>query len=110
MRKKFNVTGVCNPKLHYMVNIDKNLQQMKDMIEEGDYFVINRARQYGKTTTLCMLDNFLCGEYLVVHLDFQMLGDEDFASETAFVTVFMRELLDNARDDIPEKILEKLEF
>ena len=29
------------------------------MIEQGDYFVINRPRQYGKTTTIYMLNRLL---------------------------------------------------
>lgn len=57
MAKSFNVTGACNPELHYMVNIDDRLQIIKRMIDRGNYFTINRARQYGKTTTLGALGN-----------------------------------------------------
>ena len=52
MKRIFNTSGDCKPDLHYMVNIDRKLQQIKLMIDRGDYFTINRARQYGKTTTL----------------------------------------------------------
>ncbi len=31
--------------MHYMVNIDSKLEQIKQYIEHGDYFVINRPRQ-----------------------------------------------------------------
>ena len=52
-QKKFNVTGICIPRFHYMVDItDKIDEIIRDYIECDEYFVINRARQYGKSTTL----------------------------------------------------------
>lgn len=51
MSKTFNVNGICYPNEHYMVNIDSKLAQIKQLVDEKKYFVINRARQYGKTTT-----------------------------------------------------------
>lgn len=51
MPKKFNITGDCKPSLHYMVDLTSRLAQIKALIDDGQYFVINRARQYGKTTT-----------------------------------------------------------
>ena len=47
MKRYFNVTGACNPKRHYMVNIQKSLEEIKKMVDRGEYFTINRARQYG---------------------------------------------------------------
>ena len=70
MAKIFNVSGDCKPKLHYMVNIDENLEQIKAMVENGQYFTINRARHYGKTTTLRALEVFLDDDYTVISLDF----------------------------------------
>ena len=52
MRKTFNTTAVCIPGEHYMVDISGRLQKIKEMIDAKKYFTINRARQYGKTTTL----------------------------------------------------------
>ena len=63
MAKIFNVNGDCKPNLHYMVNISERLRQIKNMVDEGQYFTINRARQYGKTTTLRALEEFLQKEY-----------------------------------------------
>lgn len=110
MSKSFNVTGACNPDLHYMVNIDQKIQMIKKMIDKGNYFTINRARQYGKTTTLGALDRYLRNEYVVVHLDFQMLSYEDFSSESVFVAAFakavLRELVNEERAS--EQIKEQL--
>jgi len=52
MVKYFNTTGLCFPRKHYMVNIDNKLREIKKLIDRENYFVINRPRQYGKTTTL----------------------------------------------------------
>lgn len=38
---------------HYMVvNIDRQFHEIKTKVDRGEYFVMNPARQYGKTTTL----------------------------------------------------------
>lgn len=34
------------------MNIDERLKEIKELVGEGKYFTINKARQYGKTTTL----------------------------------------------------------
>ena len=44
MAKKFNVTGVCIPELHYMINLSSRLEKIKAMVDQGLYFTINRAR------------------------------------------------------------------
>ena len=43
--------------------------------------------QYGKTTTLNALERYLKEEYIVLALDFQLMGTEDFADEATFVRV-----------------------
>lgn len=37
MAKRFNTTGNCNPKYHYMVNIDDKLEQIEALINDGLY-------------------------------------------------------------------------
>ena len=93
MGKRFNATGVCRPQFHYMVNITNRLEEIKELIDGGEYFAINRARQFGKTTTLQALAQYLSPYYIVVNMDFQMLSHSDFESEAAFVSAFARELL-----------------
>ena len=93
MKKRFNVTGVCRPQIHYMVNLDSRLAQMKQLVDEGEYFTINRARQYGKTTHIRALTQYLANDYFVISFDFQMFSHADFESETSFVMAFSRELL-----------------
>lgn len=88
--KTFNTTGRCIPSRHYMVNIDEKLAQIKNMVDHGSYFVINRARQYGKTTTLGCLADVLKEEYIVISLDFQKLSNAEFADEKKFCVSFMK--------------------
>ena len=47
--RRFNTTGTCIAEMHYIVNIDERVRQIKKMVDRGDYFGINRGRQYGKT-------------------------------------------------------------
>ncbi|MCM1145606.1 MAG: AAA-like domain-containing protein, partial [Lachnoclostridium sp.] len=74
-----------------MVNLDDRLEQIKRLyIDRGKYFVINRGRQYGKTTTLMALTKYLKDSYHVWHMDFQMMSTSNFASEQVFVAKFIR--------------------
>lgn len=124
MHKIFNVAGDCKPKIHYMVDITGKLQRIKEMVDAGQYFTINRARQYGKTTTLHALAQYLQEEYLVLSLDFQLLSSGDFADENNFVEAFAREIVDvmenkcggrqkeekvlDDTEDFPEEIAESM--
>ena len=92
MERSFNITGACNPQEHYMVNLDSRLAEIKKMVDVGKYFVINRGRQYGKTTTLNALENYLSQDYIVVSMDFQFLDASDFENTETFVTAFAQEL------------------
>lgn len=93
MGKKFNINGVCYPDKHYMVNLDSRLKQVKAMVDEGDYFVINRARQYGKTTLLRALQNYLCPEYLTISMSFQKMSTAKFLDEFAFARAFANDFI-----------------
>lgn len=88
MAKVFNVTGNCRPGEHYMVRIDERLAEIKKMVDDGKYFVINRARQYGKTTTLRLLGRILERDYYAVSMDFQKFGDSKFRNENSFSIAF----------------------
>ncbi|WP_296332774.1 AAA-like domain-containing protein [uncultured Treponema sp.] len=78
--KRFNTTGTCFAYKHYMVNIDERVQQIKKMVDRGDYFCINRGRQYGKTTTLNALTDVLNEEYTTFFISFEGMSDSSFAS------------------------------
>ena len=93
-KKTFNTTGLCVPSKHYMVNTADKIAEIRKLVDSGKYFVINRARQYGKTTTLSLLAGDLSANYIVVRLDFQNLGSASFQTEDEFVRAFSRLILD----------------
>ena len=101
--KTFNITGHCIPEKHYMVNIDDKLEEIKQLVDSGYYFAINRARQYGKTTTLRLLANYLEKEYLVISLDFQMLSKAQFEDERTFSASFAEQFLMIINSNIQKK-------
>ena len=91
MRRYFNTEGQCEPDMHYMVRLDDRVKKIKERyVDRGSYFVINRGRQYGKTTTLKALAEYLRNDYAVISLDFQKLSDANFRDEYAFVASFVK--------------------
>lgn len=80
MLREFNTTGLCIPEKNYMVDISGRVKEItSEYVDKGKYFTINRARQYGKTTTLYLLERHLEKEYLVIRLSFEA-ADEMFSS------------------------------
>ena len=103
LKKFFNVNGSCNPQIHYMIDLSERLSEIKKMVDAGEYFTINRARQYGKTTLLVALAEYLKSDYKVISLDFQTISYGDFENEEKFVAAFSNEIL-ISEYDIPEDI------
>ena len=96
--RSFNTIGVCDPEKHYMVGLEQRLAEVKVLVDEGKYFTINRARQYGKTTTLHALAGYLNQEYFVVSMDFQMqMSDAKYRNENTFAIAFAKAFLISAR-------------
>lgn len=99
MPKVFNTTAVCIPSEHYMVDISGRLSKIKEMIDARKYFTINRARQYGKTTTLHALFGYLQKDYYTVFVDFQTFDAVKFKNgnvfSLAFASSFLRALKRN---------------
>ena len=112
MKRRFNITGSCIPERHYMVRLDDRMKQIQeDYIEYGSYFVINRGRQYGKTTTLRALEEYLKDEYLVLSLDFQEISSKKFSDETMFSKAFadkFRHALQNTDKDYKDNLVKIL--
>jgi hypothetical protein len=95
--KVFNTTAVCIPSENYMVDISDKLRQIAELIEQKKYFTINRARQYGKTTTLMLLEDRMSGSYDFIGIDFQDVTDAMFADESSF-TKGLAQVLCDSRD------------
>ncbi|MCL2073106.1 MAG: hypothetical protein FWH18_04235, partial [Marinilabiliaceae bacterium] len=82
--RKFNVAGNCVPNMHYMVDISKKIDQIFLLVEDCSYFTINRGRQYGKTTTIGMLEKHLPDDYICASISFQYSEDDMYADEKGF--------------------------
>ena len=92
MAKKFNVTGTCIPEENYMVDLTDKLEQIREMIDEKAYFTINRGRQYGKTTTLFALEEYLRDEYIVISISFEGMDEEEFANAEEFCQTLIKRI------------------
>lgn len=115
MSRYFNTTGSCNPQFHYMVDIQERLSEIKKLVDDGKYFTINRARQYGKTTTLTALASHLSKDYIVIFLDFQMMSGKDFEDEKIFANAFADMFItaaygENFSDLLDAQALKELEY
>jgi hypothetical protein len=51
----FNTSGPCDPGVHYMLPPEPRLPGARDLVDQGQYFVVHAPRQTGKTTTLAAL-------------------------------------------------------
>lgn len=104
-RKKFNTTGICIPSLHYMADTADMIEQIiDDYVEQGEYFTINRARQYGKTTTLELLYHKLKEKYIVIDISFEA-ADEYFRSLGTLVKGLSMDIAERLESqDVPDDL------
>lgn len=100
--KRFNYTGTCILKKHYMVDISTKLAKIKKNIDFGEYFTINRPRQYGKTTTIYLLEENLKDNYILISTSFEGVGDLFFQTEQHFckliLSQFFKGIITNDED------------
>ncbi len=99
MAKEFTITGKCIPSLNYMADVSDKFEAIVKLIEEGRYFIINRPRQYGKTTMLFRLLRALnqTTNYAAFNISFEGVGDDVFLDETRFCPMFLSLLEGEAR-------------
>lgn len=84
MFRRFNTEGICYPEEHYMVNMGKRIQEIEILVDQGAYFTMNRARQYGKTTILHLLTERLSKRYSVFSISFEGISDDVYETESKF--------------------------
>jgi len=87
MAKKFNITATCIPARHYMADMSKKLEKIREMIDSGDYFTINRPRQYGKTTVMYLLEQQLRKDkdYLTIDISFEGIDTPTYKKHELFI-------------------------
>ncbi len=90
--KVFNTTVSCVPTKYYMVDTSSRIDIIiSTLIDQGKYFTINRARQYGKTTMLQVLKRELKSQYYVLSISFAGRPSM-FKTEQTFVNGFVRKI------------------
>ncbi len=91
MKRKFNDTGLCVSHRHYMVDTSAKIGQIIELVEAGEYFTINRPRQFGKTTTLHLLNTQLNlrEAYLALNLSFEMIDTDTYQHQEQFIYTFL---------------------
>ena len=95
MKKRFNETGLCVRKMHYMVDTTKQINKIfEELIEYGEYFSILGGRQYGKTTTIHLLTQIIekREDYLLIETSFEGVGDSIYENEKTFSKGFLMNL------------------
>lgn len=104
MKKEFNITGACYPHLHYMMDTRAKMAAIMDMVERGQYFIINRPRQYGKTTVLFVLHETLSKEvdYLPLEMNFQGIDEQWHQTDGAFARMIVDEIHKALTFSVPE--------
>lgn len=73
-----------------MVDISSKVNKIIEMVDRGDYFTINRPRQFGKTTTFNQLIRELDKKYIIIKTSFEGIGDDIFETEEKFCEVVFR--------------------
>jgi AAA-like domain/PD-(D/E)XK nuclease superfamily len=105
MARKFNVTGNCFAHWHFMADVSQKLAATFQLVESGEYFIINRPRQYGKTTTLYLLSDILRKNgYIALNMSFEGLDSSFFEDDRHFAQGFMRMLAKYAGVFAPELV------
>jgi len=84
----FNVGGVCDPEVHYMVPAAARVAEVIPLVEKRAWFVVHAPRQSGKTTSLRAIARELTaeGRYAALHFSCeagQAMGDDYGAVEAA---------------------------
>ena len=99
MAKQFNTAVTCDPVRHYMVDTTAKMKVFERMIDDKKYFTINRARQFGKSTSLNWILHNMSQRYLVVPIDFENTSESNWLSEKSFYDFFCDNMISLTSDD-----------
>jgi len=91
MKRIFNTAGTCIPARHFVADITGKVNQVMEMITRGDYFTINRPRQYGKTTLIYHLfqEMWKDKDYLALDISFEGIDSSVYKSTDRFIPAFI---------------------
>jgi hypothetical protein len=93
--RKFNITGSIIPEEHYYADRTPQIEKLTALVEERTYFVINRPRQFGKTTVLKFLATHLLHSktWLPILISFEGYGQKPDLPAEEFFRIFWERAL-----------------
>jgi type II secretory pathway predicted ATPase ExeA len=105
MPRWFNIAGHCQADIHYMLAPSSRLPDLKQLIEQRNYFVIHAPRQTGKTTAMISLASELTssGSYAAVMVSVEVgsaYKDDPDAAEIAILPTWRDTIEDNLPQDL----------
>jgi hypothetical protein len=82
--------------MHFMADVSGKADQVMEMIARGDYFAVNRPRQYGKTTLMYLLEQRLLKDrdYLVLSISFEEIDSETYENQRLFIATLLDILIE----------------
>jgi len=84
--REFNITGSIVPEEHYYVDPAPTIKKLMELVEKRRYFIINRPRQFGKTTILNFLAQRLqaTGKFVPALISFERFTQRADITEAEF--------------------------
>ncbi|MCX6277548.1 MAG: ATP-binding protein [Bacteroidetes bacterium] len=104
MKRFFNVTGLCNPTDHFMVDPLRGLNKtILDLIDNKYYFTIHAPRQTGKTTLLrALMDQINAdGARICLYFSVETAGYRSITIDDANKNI-NRAIIESAKSFLPE--------
>ncbi len=105
MKRFFNVTGLCNPERHYMVDPLRGLNEtILELIRNEYYFTIHAPRQTGKTTLLRALMNQINaeGQRICLYFSIETAGYRSITVDDANKNI-NKAIIEAAKSFLPEE-------
>ena len=92
--KKFNIKGFCGLEENYMVDMNRKIAKIKNLVSDGIYFSVGNTPKCGKSTVLTALTRRLRHQYTAVSVNFSQPGADYLISPEHFCREFIRQVAD----------------
>jgi hypothetical protein len=105
MSRQFNVAGPNQPDIHYTLDSESRLPNVRALIDQREYFILHAPRQTGKTTVFDALAPKLTAEGRYTALHFSIEASQPFSKNVPeAVAAALASLRRAARALLPEPL------
>jgi len=105
MVRTFNVAGPNKADLHYTLDPESRLPELRRLIDQQNYFVVHAPRQSGKTTLLDTMARKLTAEGLYTAIRFSIEASRPFSHNVIeAIKAVVDSLRRNAKATLPEAL------